>query len=34
MTSVPDPGEPVETRFPRMSATEVIPLPVLAITWV
>ena len=34
MTSVPDPGEPVETRLPRMSAIEVMPAPLRAITCV
>ena len=34
MTSVPDFGEPVETRLPRMSATDVIPAPLRTITWV
>jgi hypothetical protein len=34
MTSVPDPGEPVEIRLPRMSATDVMPLSRLAITCV
>ena len=34
ITSVPEPGDPVDTRLPRMSAIEVMPLPVRAITWV
>ena len=34
MTSVPEPGEPVETRLPRMSAIEAMPAPLRATTCV
>jgi hypothetical protein len=34
ITSVPDPGEPTDTRLPRRSSTDSMPLPLTVATWV
>ena len=34
ITSVPEFGDPVDTRLPRMSAIELMPASLRAITWV
>jgi hypothetical protein len=34
MTSLPDPGEPTDTRLPRRSSIDSMPLPFTVATWV
>jgi hypothetical protein len=33
-TSVPEPGAPIETRLPRRSSSELMPLPSRATMWI